>query len=285
MAGPLLPFITPSTMHHSSKLGPALRKQIYDEWCKTLPSLRSLGRNYHVDKNVIKTVIDRGKVGDFSLHKSANERFRTVVYGLSALRRTEQRLRKKQERQARRYEKDDPGEMVHGDTKRLPRLTGETKLDKKEVLYVSIDDCTRILVADILPGQHQEESSAFLCTTVQSLPFQMADSYTDNGKEYRGNPEKHLFMRTCSALGITQHFTRVYTPQTNGKAERVIKTIMEEWHRKHHFTSREERRASLQEFVHHYNHHRPHMGINGLTPMQKLSNYYSTTLQVSGDNA
>jgi transposase InsO family protein len=266
-------------MHKHTKLTPRVRKSIYQQWCEQKVSFRSLGKKYHVDKNVIRTVIERGRLNDFSVHDSTNNRYRTIEYGLKKLSQTEEKVRKKMEKQAHRYEKNIPGEMVHGDTKRLPYIDSETKGTKREVLFILIDDCTRYLVADILPDKTQWSAAIFLKVSLDRLPFSMECHYSDNGKEYRGTDE-HAFVDTCYDLGIEQRFTKVKHPWTNGKAERVIRTLLSEWFRKNRFTSREERRQSLYQFVDWYNHHRPHQGINRQTPVEKL-----TALLQGGDNA
>lgn len=267
-------------MHKHTKLTPVLRKQIYQQWCKKGQSFRSLGREYHVDKNVIGTVIERGRAGDFSVHDSTNRRYRTIEFGLKKLSQTEDKVAKRLEREhIRRYEKNVPGEMVHGDTKRLPYIDGETKTTKREVLFIAIDDCTRFLVADILPDKTQWSSAIFLKVMLPRMPFQVECHYSDNGREYRGTDE-HAFVAMCEDLNIEQRFTKPKHPWTNGKAERVIRTLLNEWFRKNRFTSREERRQSLYAYVDWYNHHRPHQGINGQTPIEKL-----VSLSGSGDNA
>jgi transposase InsO family protein len=83
-------------------------------------------------------------------------------------------------------------------------------------------------------------------------------------------------MKTCGEAGITQRFTRVKHPQTNGKAERVIRTLMEGWHSKdgEMFSSRQERAKALARFVNYYNCVRPHKGIDRATPLERLCEYF-----------
>jgi transposase InsO family protein len=138
--------------------------------------------------------------------------------------------------------------MVHADTKLLPRLKGETKSMSRERLYVAVDDYSRTLVADILPDKSQESSVVFGEVALERLPFDVYDWYTDRGTEWKGTND-HEFVCFLKNNDISQHFTKPRTPQTNGKAERLIRTLMEEWHRKHHFTSRDERRRKLYAYV------------------------------------
>ena len=71
-----------------------------------------------------------------------------------------------------------------------------------------------------------------------------------------------------------QGFTRVKRPQTNGKAERVIRTIMDMWHNKTRFKSSAHRKTELVRFINFYNGVKPHKGINGMTPEEKLKEYF-----------
>lgn len=269
-------------MHKNTKLPERMRREVYEKWTGGSWSQRRLADEYHVDKRVIGRIIVRGRRGDFKVHDSTNHRYRTIEYGLKKLMKTKHKLQKRAERLAiKRYEKSYPGEMVHADTKLLPRLKGETKTTKRERLYVAIDDFSRTLVADILPDKTQESSVVFGEITLERLPFDIHDWYTDRGTEWKGTDE-HEFVAWCKANHTTQHFTKPRTPQTNGKAERVIRTLMEEWHRKHQFTSRQDRRAKLYEFVDFFNHEREHGSIQS-TPMERLAEYSKRL--ASGDNA
>ena len=268
-------------MHKHTKLPSALRQEVYDRWIGG-QSQRSLADEYHVNKRIIGRIVVRGRLDDFSVHDSTNMRYRTIEYGLKKLLKTEIRLARRAERLAiKRYEKSYPGEMVHADTKLLPRLMGETKGMLRERMYVALDDFSRNLVADILPSKSQESSVVFGTVVTERLPFDIKDWYTDRGTEWKGTSD-HEFVRWCRENNISQHFTKPRTPQTNGKAERVIRTLMEEWHRKNRFASREERRRSLYAFVDYFNHERTHGGLGNQTPMERLAQYVAPQ---NGDNA
>jgi len=75
------------------------------------------------------------------------------------------------------------------------------------------------------------------------------------------------------AQDIAQKFTRVKRPQTNGKAERVIKTLIEMWHENHIFDSKRDRKIALARFVNFYNTVNPHVGINNMTLYELLTEY------------
>jgi transposase InsO family protein len=276
-------------MHKFTKLTPTLRREVYQGWLTGKKSLRQLANQYHVDKNVVATVLLRGKIGDFTVHDSTNHRYRTIEYGLRRLAAVEQQLQvkiAKREKRNRRYEHQSPGEMVHGDTKRLPAIARPDKfrqtLVKSQVLYVAIDDYSRFLIADIMPDRTMWSSSIFLQTTALRLPMPIETHYSDNGGEYKGN-STHAFVAGCARLGIEQRFTRSNHPWTNGKAERVIKTLMTEWFRpnRRQFSTVADMKKSLYDYVDRYNHERPHQSLNNLTPAQRLAQYYTK----SGDNA
>lgn len=259
--------LTMPCMHKYTKLTPTLRREVYAKWCSGKVSFRRLGQQYHVDKNIIAVAIRRGRLGDFSVHDSTNHRFRTVEYGLKRLAKTAERIAQRLAKVHPRYERKSPGELVHGDTKRLPKLPGQRG---REVLFVAIDDCTRWLVADIYPDKTMWSSSTFLEMLLVRLPFVMEKHYSDNGGEYRGSHD-HAFVAACVRNGIQQGFTKPRHPWTNGKAERVIRTLTYEWCYQHTFQSAAERRQSLYQFVDWYNHERKHMGLNHHTPAEKLA--------------
>ncbi len=270
-------------MHKHTKLTPSTRREIYGIWRHGHFSTRQLARTYHVDKQVIRRVLVRGRIGDFSVHDSANRRYRTVEYGLKRLLITERVVQKRLNKRNNhpRYERSIPGELLHGDTKRLPAIKGlPPQQRRREVLFVAIDDNSRFAAADILPDKTSEGAAVFLENTLLRLPFKVECHYSDNGGEYKGGSD-HVFMAACKRFGLSQKFTQPYHPWTNGKAERLIKTIIYEWLRKNTFKSHEERRASLYKFIDEYNHSRPHMSLGGKTPVQRLA----SCLKEVGDNA
>lgn len=269
-------------MHKHTKLPPAMRREVYQRWVSGTWSQRKLADEYHVDRKIISRIIVRGRLNDFSVHDSTNHRYRTIAYGLKKLLKTTQKLKKRADRLAiKRYEKSYPGEMVHADTKLLPRLKGETKDLPRERLYAAVDDFSRDLVADILPDKSQGSSAVFGEVALERFPFVVKDWYTDRGTEWKGTDD-HEFVRFLAENDITQHFTKPRTPQTNGKAERVIRTLMDEWHRRHQFATRDERRQKLYEYVDWYNHERRHGSINA-TPVERLAEYAKR--MENGDNA
>ena len=119
--------------------------------------------------------------------------------------------------------------------------------------------------------QSQASSAVFGALAVARFPFTINNWYTDRGTEWNG-ADDHQFVRFLTENDITQHFTRPRTPQTNGKAERVIRTLMDEWQRKRQCATRDERRQKLYEYVDWYKHERRHGSIDA-TPVERLAEY------------
>jgi len=262
------------TIHKKARLTPVQRREITDKYNNQGVRICDLCRQYSVTAPTIYKVLRRARQNDYSVHKSTNKRFRCIQYGLKRLAKVEAQLEKKLKQQARRYEKSYPGEMIHGDTKRLPLLKGESPLCQREYLFVAIDDYSRELFAAILPDKTQDSAKTFLDQVSEECAYTIEVYYTDNGKEYKGNPDDHAFMKHCHELKIEQRFTKVKTPRTNGKAERVIRTLMEMWHGKIEFKSRAHRKTELIRFINWYNTVKPHKGINDRTPMERLIDYF-----------
>ena len=187
--------------------------------------------------------------------------------------KVEHELEDRRKREARRYNKSYPGELVHFDSKRLPLIKGEDQTLPREYLFVAIDDFSRELYAGIFPDKTQYSSELFLRQVVDECPYTIEYTYSDNGKEFKG-ASKHAFVTGCSQFGIGQKFTRINRPQTNGKAERVIRTLMEMWHQQEIFRDRKSRQINLLRFINFYNTVKPHKGIDNMTPYEKLIEYF-----------
>lgn len=260
-------------MHKNTKLLPYQRREAYRRW-RDGDQVTDLAKYYRVTRKTLYEVFHKAKLGVFENYSSKNLRYRTIEYGLKTLGRTERKLEKtlaKRELRLNRYVKNHPGEMVHTDSSVLSLVPGEAITTPKEYLYVFIDDYSRTLFADILPDQTSYSAAIVLDEALEMLPFTVECIYSDNGKEFKG-----AFKQLCIRYNIPQQFTKPYRPQTNGKAERVIKTI-KGLLRKHHFTSREERRRILYAIVRYYNHLRPHQSLGGISPLDCLRKYITET--------
>ena len=179
-----------------------------------------------------------------------------------------------------RYEHAAPGDLIHIDTKKLGRIermghriTGDRRDGMEgagwEFLFVAIDDHARIGFTDMYPDERHDSAVQFLGNTVayfRSLGVKVRRLLTDNGSAFRSG----AFAKACRRLGIKHRFTRPYRPQTNGKAERFIQSALREWAYGIPYNHSLERTNMLDRWIHHYNWHRPHQGIGGLTPISRL---------------
>lgn len=267
-------------MHKNTKLLPYQRRDAYHRW-RDGETAVALARHYEVSRKTLYEIFKKAKLGVFENYSSKNLRYRTLEYGLARLAKVEARIRKKltkRERRLNRYQKAYPGEMVHTDSSVLPLIRGEAAVTPREYLYVFVDDYSRFLFADILPDQTSWSAAISLDEALIMMPFDIAMMYSDNGKEF-----KRAFRELCVRKGIAQRFTKPYHPQTNGKAERAIKTIKTELLKGRPHTTREERRRHLYAFVRHYNQVRPHQGLGNVSPIAYLESYIAQVKKEAKD--
>lgn len=262
-------------MHKNTRLLPYQRRDIFKCWGMG-KAIVDLAKEYKVTRQTIYDTIKDARLGIFLNRSSMNHRFRTIYWGLKRLNKRAVEVQRKIDRKnhrLNRYEKSIPGEMVHLDTKRLPLLVGEAIMQPREYLFVAIDDHSRTLFADIFPDKTGYSAAIFLEEARRYFAFRVTGIYSDNGSEYKGK-DGHPIHDLCRKNGISQGFTKVKHPWTNGKAERVIKTLMTEWHsrtRSNHI-SRAHRRRHLYAYVDWYNQVRIHQSINS-TPYQRLEQF------------
>jgi transposase InsO family protein len=182
-----------------------------------------------------------------------------------------------------RYERDKPGDLVHVDVKKLGRIPdggghrtlGRAKGKKNRsgvgysYLHSAIDDHSRVVYSEILDNEKKETAAGFwerANAFYAGLGITVTRVMTDNGSCYRSR----LFNDTLGE--ITHKYTRPYRPQTNGKIERFHRTLAFEWAYVRHYASDAVRAATYQAWIHDYNHHRPHTGIGGKSPIQRVHN-------------
>ena len=180
-----------------------------------------------------------------------------------------------------RYERQTPGELIHLDIKKLARFdkvghritgdrsAGESRGAGWEFVHVSIDDASRLAFSQVMPDETALSAVRFLKAAVAyyaSLGVKVARVMTDNGSCYKS----FAFRDACAELGLTHIRTRPYTPKTNGKAERFIQTALREWAYAQVYATSRQRAAELPVWLHRYNWHRPHGGINSRTPISRL---------------
>jgi transposase InsO family protein len=196
---------------------------------------------------------------------------------------------------ARRYERARPGELIHIDIKKLGkisvrgaghRMTGnrasQFKVGPKrlgatgwEFVHVAVDDATRLAYVEVLADEKAITAVGFLKRAVAhyaSYGIDVQRLITDNGSAYRST----IHAIACKTLGIRHLRTRPYRPQTNGKAERFIRTLINGWAYGALYASSQERAAGLDGWLHHYNHHRPHSAIGRQPPINRLNNLLGT---------
>jgi transposase InsO family protein len=265
-------------IHKHTRLTLLDRKEIWQLYQTRCWKVTQLAERFRVSRPTIYTVLKRARRQEFVPRSSINQRFKTIQYGLKRLAKVERAIQERLKRKARRYNKSYPGELVHFDTKRLPLLKGQSPTQPRAYLFVAIDDFSRELYADILPDKTQDSAAHFLVNNVLAqCPYQIDYAYSDNGKEYKGTPQ-HAFVKACRQHGIGQKFTKVNRPQTNGKAERVIRTLMQMWHDQHNFKDGQDRQLQLGRFINFYNTVKPHKSLNNSTPYEILYHYFNQPL-------
>jgi transposase InsO family protein len=185
-----------------------------------------------------------------------------------------------------RYERSRPGELVHVDAKKLGRIlkpghrvTGDRRGQAKgkagwQHLFVAIDDHSRLGFARVYPDETAESSVDFLSELVRfygAHGISVERVLTDNGACF-----KRRWADVCADHEIAVRKTRAYRPQTNGKAERFIRTLLERWAYAYPYERESDRLATLPATLDFYNRFRPHRALGGLTPLQRVNNVPGT---------
>ncbi|MGN6868551.1 MAG: IS481 family transposase [Solirubrobacteraceae bacterium] len=196
---------------------------------------------------------------------------------------------------AQRYERDRPGELIHIDIKKLGRIhagAGKRVGDRIrrshrnpkardaagvwrftvgwEYVHIAVDDCTRLAYAEVLADQKANTVVGFLKRAVafyERHGITVERLLTDNGPAYRST----VHAIACRMLGIRHLRTRIYRPQTNGKAERFIRTLFAGWAYGAIYHNSTERTAALDGWLWHYNHHRRHSALGHKPPIGRLN--------------
>jgi len=182
-----------------------------------------------------------------------------------------------------RYEWSRPGELVHLDIKKLGRIvqpghriTGNPRDSVVgagwEYAHVAIDDCSRFAYVEILPDDKRYTATRFWLRALREFRrrgIRVQRVLTDNGGAYRSRP----FRKACRWLNIAAKRTRPYRPQTNGKAERVIQTLLRKWAYAIPYLNSTQRRAALGPWLRFYNEEKPHASLNRQTPISRLAQF------------
>ena len=138
-----------------------------------------------------------------------------------------------------------------------------------EAMHVAIDDHSRVLFAQVKLYETANCACAFTLEALRyykRLGVRVQAILTDNGPAYRSQRFRKMLRR----LKIKHKRTRPYRPQTNGKAERVIQTLLREWAYAFTYPSSEHRKAELGHWLCHYNFSRPHSAIHHLPPASRI---------------
>lgn len=185
---------------------------------------------------------------------------------------------------ARRYERELPGDLLHVDTKRLGRFwepgkrvlgadAGRPHRNRRvgwQHLHVAIDDHSRLAYAELLPGQDADSCVRFLerATAWYREQGVIAERVlTDNAKAYHSR----AWIDAAHRLRIERRYTRIYRPRTNGKAERLIQTLLREWAYARSYASSDKRARALPGYLRWYNRRRPHSALGARPPISRVS--------------
>jgi transposase InsO family protein len=195
---------------------------------------------------------------------------------------------------AQRYQRARPGELLHIDVKKLGRIQGgvghrfvgqrgqrragsRTDADGHrrnlvgwEYVHIAIDDATRLAYVEVLTDEKATTAIAFLRRAVAHYAdygITIEQLITDNGSAYRST----IHAIACRALRIRHLRTRPYRPQTNGKAERFIRTLLNGWAYGAIYRSSTERTAALAGWLDWYNTRRPHGALSHKPPIARLN--------------
>ena len=179
-----------------------------------------------------------------------------------------------------RYERDRPGELLHLDTKKLGRfrkvghrITGDRRRTANrggwEFAHVCIDDHSRLAYVEVLADECAETAVGFLKRALrwyrrQGIPVERI--MTDNGGCY----VSRVFQQACREHEVRHLRTRPYRPQTNGKAERFIQTLIREWAYKRPYRTSNQRRKQLNPWLRYYNRQRPHSALGAKPPFERI---------------
>lgn len=184
-----------------------------------------------------------------------------------------------------RYEHARPGDLLHLDLKRLGRIgrvghrvhgdrTTRVRGIGWEFLHIAIDDCTRLAYAEVLDKEDGPTTAGFLTRAMAwyaALGIRVRALLTDNGKCYTSQAVQDVVQRAR----VKHRRTRPYRPQTNGKAERFIRTLLHEWAYAQAYRRSAFRTAQLPRYLRFYNTERRHSALNFTTPAQRLASRLS----------
>ena len=180
---------------------------------------------------------------------------------------------KSHQKRWKRYEKPQPGHRVQMDVK---FITPVGAAGRKFYQFTAIDDCTRLRVLKIYPRCNQKTAIQFLDYLLARLPFRVEVIQTDNGGEFGTQFHYHVIDR-----GIRHVYIKPATPRLNGKVERSHRIDDDEFYRMLDGVVIDDTdlfNDKLQEWEHFYNYNRPHGGLGGDTPYERLRQKTQTSV-------
>lgn len=245
-----------SRPHRSPRQTAKKRKQLVVELRKSQMSGRAIATKLRMARSTVSRILRRAK-----LSRARDLRPKVPI---------------------RRYEKKRPGELLHVDIKQLGKFhcpghrVTNTKVGQNrgprpgwEYVHVAVDDHSRLAYVEVLEDGTAFSASRFIERAVAwfaTLGIRIERVMTDNGRCYTS----HLFRGLLQRLHIRHVRTQIYTPRTNGKAERFIRTLSEEWAHIRPYASSAYRRRALKPWLRRYNYQRPHGSLDGLPPISRV---------------
>ena len=220
-----------------------------------------LRQNYHFGPGKIAMYLKR--YHDVSISPSGIWR---ILKRLDLNRLPASQRYKRLDKRYKRYEQQRPGHQVQIDVKFIQPLKGAPR--KKFYQFTAIDDCTRLRVLRIYPKLDQKTAIQFVDYVLERLPFPVQVIQTDNGSEFGSSFHYHVLDK-----GVGHRYIKPRTPRLNGKVERSHRIDAEEFYRLLDGAVIDEARIfkdKLQEWEDYYNYHRPHGGLGGQTPYERL---------------
>ncbi|WP_412517448.1 IS481 family transposase [Actinomadura madurae] len=226
-----------------------------------------LRQNYHFGPEKIAMYLKR--YHDITISKSGVWR---ILKRLDMGRLPASQRYKRHDKRWKRYEKQLPGHRLQIDVKFIEPIagaaTGRRGGRNKYYQFTAIDDCTRLRVLRIYPTLNQKTAIQFLDYVLSRLPFQVEVIQTDNGAEFQSAFHWHVLDK-----GIAHTYIKPRTPRLNGKVERSHRIDAEEFYAMLDgvlIDSAEVFNDKLREWEDYYNYDRPHGGLGGQTPYERL---------------
>jgi transposase InsO family protein len=262
-------------------------REVLSRWwqrykCDGLPGLTPHSRRPHRSTAIALTVVRqmlrlrRRRLGPARIAALVGVSAKTVHRVL--VRHGQSRLPRARRRPAKRYEKSRPGELLHLDIKLLPSLRNA----RYDYEFAAVDDFSREAVVTIATDQTSGTATTFLETIVAALPYRVEAILTDNAFAFTMRYAHYAdrltrFEQACRSLRIAHHLLRPGRPQSNGKVERFFRTVDDECLALQRRWTFHHRVRAVEAFVRFYNHDRPHLSLNGMTPVERRNGYFRSS--------